>query len=221
MKISVKIIHPVDPSTDFLLSISRSLEIIKSIDLEIIRPNVGEAINDFSSLRNCDTILFLGHGYSRYLYGGVSESGKAKLINIEQAAALFSQKQAVLFACDSNEFLKEVNRTNIVTSNYMGFGNMPTDWSDIIGIRESDPFFKIDLEEQTLEKYKELIVTSLSESLQLFFARSLSFRDLYLELRLRINKQINATVYSSELDKAQKRELIKMLVEHRDEISWN
>ncbi len=220
MKISVKIIHPVDPSTDFLLSISKGLGTVEDIDLEVVRPNAGEAIDQIRGLEQCDTIVFLGHGHSRRLYGGVNDSEKSELINVKQAAALFYQKQTVLFACDSNEFLKEVNRTNIFTKNHMGFGNMPTDWNDITGMRDSDPYFKKDLEERTLENYKELIVGSLSESLHLFFTRNLSFRDLYLELRLRINKQINATVYNSELDKAQKRILIKMLVEHRDEITW-
>lgn len=220
MKISVKIIHPVDQSTDFLLSISKSLRTVEGIDLEVVRPNVGEAIDELVDLQQCDAIVFLGHGHSRRLYGGVNDSEKPELINVKQATTLFYQKQTVLFACDSNEFLKEVNRANAVTKNYMGFGNMPTDWNDITGAREFNPFFKQELEEQTLERYKALIVASLSESLQLFFIRNLSFRDLYLELRLRINKQINSTVYSKELNKVQKRALIKMLVEHRDEITW-
>ncbi len=198
------ILYPKDETTDFLIPIIDSIQSVVDLKVEIIRTAPTELAyqETIQQIKNTSLdipILFLGHGHSRMLYGGLMKNySKEPLITISKNTDLLTGRSMILLACRSADFIREIEQELICG---IGFGDMPTDMDDIIGIREFEPDAYKGVAAETIMKYREILVNSFVNSMNFALKTKKPIRSLQLGLRLRINKAISNTLISNRTDK--------------------
>lgn len=179
------IIYPTDPSTKFLKEIVLRITELIGSDINNAMPDeYSETLNFLESKEDSETILFLGHGYSKGLYGGcyVTE-GRQVLINQEVANVIFKNKKVILFACRSSELIANMNETFNVA---IGFGNIKTEKEDLLNQKEKKKY----RDHNCLRIFRESLVRMFSNSITESIINEHNFKQFHNALKLRINKSI-------------------------------
>ncbi|MFI3297764.1 MAG: hypothetical protein R3Y59_09105 [bacterium] len=151
-------IFPKDTTTDFLEPIFNAAKNMSEdfAGYRIDTTNEGDVTRlktRIEALDNNCTIVFLGHGASNCLYGTPTK-GKNEVLFTQKQLSVIKNKTNFIFACNSNELLNSLK-----SDHYIGFGDMPTDYSEVISEREfSDPTYLSSITEQDLAEYRRLIV---------------------------------------------------------------
>ncbi|MBN9483398.1 MAG: hypothetical protein BGO70_13025 [Bacteroidetes bacterium 43-93] len=197
----VLIILPFDNSTVFLREITSYIK--NKIDkakfsIFYVDPTHESHLkckNEIAELPKNSTIIFLGHGSSYSLHGAKDEKFELKnFISSREDQVLFQSQKLFLLSCYSIEFLKRLDKRYLVAG--IGFGNLPTEWDEILAERELDASAYADITENILKEFKKLLINIIKFSLVEAFSEDHSFGDLYLRIRLRLNKNITSLLLS-------------------------
>ena len=122
---NVLCIFPKDCTTEFLSPVYKSIVSAYSATGLLGDPTVDDDYLEKldSEASQADSIIFIGHGSSRALYGiNFNEIICEENENIE----IFRGKRIILFACKSIDFIRHFKFNNAI-----GFGLMPTSTFDI------------------------------------------------------------------------------------------
>ncbi len=178
-------VFPEDETLSFLEPIVNDLS--KFIDVfKLTTNNKDEIISKIESLAKDSIIIFIGHGASRCLYGAVEKGDKQIFINSSNIGIL-RDKNICAISCRSSEFL-DANKS--IVNNYLGFGNIPTEWDEIAAGRDvGDPFYLEGINERELRYYVSCFKKSTHYCLGAFVKHK-SIKQLYFDYRLCFNKSI-------------------------------
>lgn len=191
IKTKIILIHPPDPSTEFLDKIVSNLQkklsnhtyflnLESEKHFEFIQKALGSIYNEG------DIILFLGHGRSNALYGfSADKKEKIILLKLEEVQEIIAKRKVVLFSCNSNQLLQKIGEDAIA---YVGFGEMPTDWYEIMGERDiGDHRYLSKLTNTSLQKFREILVEMMIGAITFAVYNNNFARDIYLRLRMHLN----------------------------------
>lgn len=201
-------IYPVDETTEFLKSIYEMLTGSEAFSCVSVENNVVQAI------RGCDddtTIIFLGHGASHCLYG----RNRVPLIR-NSDFEIFESKRIFLLACRSEEFITNNKATS--PKEYIGFGNMPTEWEEIVAERDNDAFAYPNVDETIIQLYRGILADVISFTLSKTINLGKDFRYLYFLIKLLLNKHIVRLVKEEHTPQA--RALSKLLYDTKKDIIY-
>lgn len=146
-----------------------------------------KAIETIKTLPDDSTVIFIGHGASHCFYGACNDKYKRNLFINKSNFEVFRNKNLFAFSCRSSEFL-DANKS--ILNNYLSFGNLPTDWNEILAERNyGDPYYLRNINEKEIIIFKEQLTTII---LSCFFSPEIiyDFNTLYFNLRLYLNKEI-------------------------------
>lgn len=226
MKVSrVFVIHPEDPTTGFLNEIIIFLQNEFIEKVVIISPPI-EAGAEYieytlqeASISENDFILFLGHGRSDALYGVPNtDSTKTVVISLEDAERIFSGKNVVLFSCNSNQLCTRIGSD---MKSYVGFGNMPTDWNEIMAERDIGEYnYLSGLTEASLDKFKSILINMMIKISAKFLSTSNFSREAYLTLRMELNKALIEITSDKTIPLEERIELFKIVQRTKNEIAY-
>lgn len=192
------VIFPNDPSTEFLHPVLDVVNQVSGVDYELIRTAPTESGYQYTrkfiaELDNRIPIVFMGHGHSRHLYGGVSDSFERKNLLGVSDTELLEGRTLILLACRSSEFVWSA-RDSIKFG--LGFGDLPTDWDDITAEREFYGNVYDGIDEQIICDYRNGLVQVFAHSIKDCLESEGSLQRFALALKLRINKKICDSVLS-------------------------
>jgi hypothetical protein len=181
------IIYPRDPTTTFLLDPFNFLQKkLNQATFYIIEPNDDSHNECLQLIDNFETIIFMGHGSSHNLSGAKGENyDKGALISNQQIRA-GNLKNWILFSCNSNDLLSSCS-TNV---NGIGFGDLPTDFNDIWGIREFDWSAYPKITSEIIEAFKDSINWIISKSVVESVENKMSIQELFNFIRILITKRM-------------------------------
>ncbi|WP_157816229.1 hypothetical protein [Spirosoma pollinicola] len=89
------------------------------------------------NINDGEVILFLGHGSSNCLYGSPHPSNEKSEFLSKDKLSILNNKNFFCLSCNSYEFIKR-NKKFTTIINAVGFGDLPTDWVEIVNAREFD-----------------------------------------------------------------------------------
>lgn len=184
--INILCLYPVDETTNFLQPIFDYLLTQESaicLRFSSKEEDVKAAIEAISSSEKNTVVIFLGHGSSNCLY----INDEIPFVN-ETKFSLFVDKSIFLLACRSAEFIKKNQAVELRDS--IGFGNMITDWSEIMAERNFDANAYPDIDEEVVSLYKYNLVNSILSGIRNTLICQQNFYYLFLQIRLYLNKQI-------------------------------
>lgn len=192
----INIIISVDPSTDFLYAIIKTLE-LNSVNfiLSEIYPDensYNEVYHKISKLERSSTIIFLGHGQDNQLYGGESPDffPKKPFVKLNEMN-IFKDQHLFLLACNSSSLIKSSFRIASIKKS-IGFGGLPTSKEEVDNNKKLS---ELGISIQTIDKFKDAIVNIVSTALLLFFQKGNNdFIFLTDYLTLLIDKRINKAI---------------------------
>ncbi len=99
--------------------------------------------------------------------------------------ASIPDKSWILFSCNSNDLLKKCEST---IRSGIGFGNLPTDISDVIGIREFDSSYNPDISEPDILAFRESINYIIVQTVSYFVDHNGDSSNTYVFIKLLITK---------------------------------
>ena len=158
-------IYPIDKTTEFLLPIFERLQKESNFIDYRFDTNDTNSVNkmkdDLSNLEQPSFIVFLGHGASYCLYGTPEENKKKVLFSADDLS-LFQNHNCFFLSCRSSEYLSGKAQS------YIGFGDIPTDYLEIISERDlGDIHYMCGIDETDIELYKKYIVDIILHSKRL------------------------------------------------------
>lgn len=216
---SLLIIYPKDETTSFLKPIIQTCS--KTLDGHFTFFDIGfndeehEITED--EIRNgaYTKVLFLGHGSSRWLQGSKNqEYEKERFINSKNIQ-LFKGKDFLCLSCKSIEFLEHEKRA----FNYIGFGDLPTQMNEIVGIREQNANIYQNVDEGVLIRFRNMLNKVISNSIVEWIQNDFSITQLYHRIRIRVNKEISAIVKSKPIS-IQDKALLELVNDMKDEMGY-
>lgn len=218
----VIVIHPPDRTTEFLGGITKAFGQVEEIVL--LEPGANyEALTldkELSEIyQDGDIIFFLGHGRSDALYGALDDKGQRTiLLTRDQVRGILANRNGVLFSCHSASLLKKIGSD---VNKYVGFGNMPTDWDEIMAHRDIADFqYLSNLTDNSLGKFRSILV-AIVVATRFSLTKSSNFsREVYLTLRLELNMAMLKMATDTELEFKERVELFKILQETKQEITY-
>ncbi len=180
------IIYPNDPSTHFLLdSFCLLQKDVTNLSFYEILPSDESHRKCLNLIEKHHSIIFMGHGSHSKISGAKDENyTKDIFLSIADIKDL-GKKNWLLFSCNSNDLLKKCS-PEIISG--IGFGDLPTDFNDIQGIREFEQTLYKNISIETIECFKKSINWIITESIYSYSSDKLSFRELYNRINLLINK---------------------------------
>jgi len=226
MQKSLLIVHPEDPTTNFLDKIKNHLnDNLTGLTHHFnVKENVEsheQCINNILHHSESGLILFMGHGRSNYLYGAkgkyfgndfVSEEAKKEhpedyfhkeeFINFENIV-MFKNKKVFCLTCNSNgkigaEAIKKGAKV------FFGFGNLPTSIEELIEQGEkNEPGTSLASVEKVLKTEINYIV---KQSITIGIKKEYTFKQLFDLIRFMTNQKI--TYYLIEQKKISERKII-------------
>ena len=214
------LIYPEDPTIDFLQPIFEKIKILFP-EIIIHRPKYRASLDTMID-DNTQLVLFLGHGTPSGLYGGANENGdKQKLCDdILRSSFLLQGCSAVLFSCNSNDYMRKLLRNNGQINNYIVFGDMPTDWEHIRHNQDNDSRYWSECSNEQLSYYKNSLVESVIFSSEKA-CKMHSFYGFSIGIDHMLNVKINDIIGHIIWTKEQKLQLIERLIEFKKEMRCN
>jgi len=185
MSKKICIIHPVDPTTDFLDQIYMGLD---DSQINLLRlKNKSDHDSFYESPPEEKRVLFLGHGTTDSLNGAMNDNYEQKHFISEKQLTVLSKKDVILFSCRSNQYIKKfLKECNL--NNGIGFPNMITDIEEIPYY--DDPERAEELTQEDINIFKQMLVRIMKNSLSDFILLDLSLDEYYNRIKLRINVEI-------------------------------
>ena len=180
-------IFPEDKSTDFLLPIYKQLDYLSgfigyrfnTLDSQK-RNNLYETLNQ---LEHNSLLVFLGHGASNRLYGSVDDNGNKQVLFDKDNIDHIRNLDFFCIACRSNEFAQNHFK------NYIGFGDITSDFSEIEAERNLGDFHYMDwATEEDLVVFRQEFSGAIVDAIRLTNCGDLS--SMYKMLKLSFNKRI-------------------------------
>lgn len=212
------IIYPEDPTIGFLNPLFEGItELLPNIAIH--RPKHGDSLH---TMVDDDTqlVIFIGHGTPSGLYGGVNGLGKKQLLcDISSGALLLQDCSIVLFSCNSDDYLKKLQKNAVEINNYIVFGDMPTDWEHIRHNRDNISDYWSNCDDDQLEYYKTAIVDAVLVGFRQAYKTS-SFHGLYKGIEYVVNVRINDIIIHENWTKDVKIQLIERLTEFKKDIKY-
>ncbi|MBN8695868.1 MAG: hypothetical protein J0L87_05020 [Bacteroidetes bacterium] len=184
----ILVIYPHDPTTSFLIEPFQYLQRkLKSVTFYEIQPNDDSNNECIELIKKFETIIFMGHGSFQKLSGSKNESyNRDCLISYNEIQKLDS-KNWILFSCNSTDLLKKCSNT---IQYGIGFGDLPTDFNDIQGIREFDANAYKNINDEIIERFKESINWIISNTISELLEKNLNGLDLYHYMRILISRRM-------------------------------
>lgn len=179
-------IYPVDETTEFLRPIYDALSEFPSFtgfDFINDEKDVEAVLHTINACDTYDYIIFLGHGSSNCLYN----VNKTHLIGNNEFS-IFQNKRMFLLACRSSEFISK--NDNITPKEYIGFGDMLTDWSEVVTERDAENNAYPGIDEDIILEYRKILTEIISDSLVKAIKMLENNNSLYLRIKLYFNKKI-------------------------------
>lgn len=191
------IIHSVDHTTEFLTRIVQYLSQkwsnpFRYVEITLPGQNSSLAIESITTATPGSTIVFLGHGASHCVYLPFSEPGRPSPFLNQENFGILEGKNFISLSCRSSEFIGTHN-TNDQRA-MLGFDDLPTHWSDVHIEREINPRAYLGMQDDILEKFREILVNVFSWALHDALVNHLNFEQFRLRLKLYINKQMYEVV---------------------------
>lgn len=197
-------------STDFLMPVYEQLKQLPSFTGYRFNTTEVTAVeklhNDLKQINNDSLLFFLGHGASNKLYGSVIDDNSF-LFNHQNTKHL-KDVDIICVACRSKEFAH--NHFN----NYIGFGNITSDYQEILDERDSDYNYMSWADKEDIENFRTLFVNILVNAIKM--SKCSELRNLFRILKLCFNKEIANILKSKELNHF--RELADMLYNILDDM---
>ncbi|HMV89141.1 MAG TPA: hypothetical protein PKI42_20755 [Cyclobacteriaceae bacterium] len=150
-----------------------------------IQPNEKSHQECVSLIKNASTIIFMGHGSHQKLSGARNEHFSCESLLSASEMASIPDKSWILFSCNSNDLLKKCEST---IRSGIGFGNLPTDISDVIGIREFDSSYNPDISEPDILAFRESINYIIVQTVSYFVDHNGDSSNTYVFIKLLITK---------------------------------
>lgn len=188
MKNKVICIYPKDESTNFLMPIFESLQILpnfigyrcdttsnnnKAMIIEAL-----EAHDDDASI-----LFFLGHGASNKLYGSIDTNGERQTLFDNTNLELLNKFNLVGVSCKSADFF------NYGIDNYIGFGDITSDFLEVMITRElEEPNYLSWATQEDIENFKHIFVQIIVNTIE--YTKCMNLCSIYRILELNINKMI-------------------------------
>ncbi len=219
----VILIFPQDTTIEFLREFISILQNKYPESISLIEPDLNcsfEALfKQINSLyKENDIIFFLGHGKSNALYGATNSKEKNILISINQISEVFNGKNVILFSCNSRDIFR---KTGVGIKKYLGFGSMPTDWDEIQSERNiGDANYLFNLTSDSLEKFKKILVAGLVSASEKLINEPNFSREMYLVLRMELNKAMLKIPQDTSLPLNERIELFKIIQMTKDDILY-
>lgn len=213
------VIHSLESTTNFLVPITKALDIKHGIDLHTIDNGVKapEILDLIKQKKNQTTVIFMGHGASHCVYRPSDERGYASpLINSSNIEVL-KGKNFISLSCRSAEFVQSM-QVHLEESTLIGFGDLPTYWSDIAAVREFDANAYNGVNDVVLEEFREIIVDSFSKSLNDTIAIGHTFQYLYYRFKLYVNKFLSSVVSDINISPVDRSILGNLLYDLKDQV---
>lgn len=206
-------IFPNDPSLE---SLSPLIDMLKQ-NIEVIQLDIANSIDVINIIKNLpdySDIIFIGHGATHCIYGGIVDDQKQTFINSDNIEIL-KNKNIVALACRSSEFLSSQHK---VLNNYLGFGNIPSAWNEVMAERDiGDIDYLNSIDEDDLEFYfnefTQISIICLQNYLTHF-----SLNKLYLDYLLHINKNIYKLLLNK--DRVNYKGLVELFIDTKNEIEY-
>ncbi|NVO09135.1 MAG: hypothetical protein HXX16_04150 [Bacteroidales bacterium] len=146
-----------------------------------------KAIETIKTLPDGSTVIFIGHGASHCFYGACNDNYKRNSFINSSNFEVFRNKNLFALSCRSSEFL-EANKS--ILNNYLSFGNLPTDWDEIVAERDNgDPNYLRNINENEISIFKKKL-SSIVLSCLLNPENIYDLITLYLNLKFHFNKEI-------------------------------
>jgi len=189
------VVHPQDPTTAFLNKIVTYFEKAlppEQLTIKIIEPNKKSHDDCIELLKegDFDNMLFMGHGSSTSIQGASNDSYKHAQLLSANDLHILGGKNLIFLSCNSNDLFRKAK-----SKSYIGFGDMPTDWNEILAAREYEKDIYKGFTEETLEIYRSYLTKIIAKPLyDLTYSENYGLKACYLDIRLRIN-QLIATSY--------------------------
>jgi hypothetical protein len=178
------IIYPFDPTTSFLLESFKYLEQnFSAVTYYQVLPNEESHNKCILLIPNYTRIIFMGHGSHQKLSGSRNENyNRDYLISFREICDL-TGKNWILFSCNSNELIKKCSSS---IGSGIGFGDLPTDFNDIRGIREYDSNAYKNINEDIINEFKQSINWIISKSISQLFEKNLTTVELFYYIKILI-----------------------------------
>ena len=206
------IIYSLDDSTQFLSKIPENLSKHPISSFPILPETNDEEIYLFiENIKEKQIILFLGHGGSSYL----CRENRKQFITKDHLK-YFDNKFFFCLSCDSQEFLGKNFKQNSIL-NAIGFGDLPTDWNDILGKREYESEAYKGINETIISSYREILVELIINSFTDMFRRELDFKGLGNFFLIRLNKKISEVILKDKSNE-ENRILANLLFETKSQM---
>ena len=189
-------IFPEDESTDFLLPIYGQLESISGFvgyrfnTLDSQKRN--SLYEELNQLEGNALMVFLGHGASNKLYGSVEGNGDKQVLFDKENTRHLKNLDFLCIACRSSEFAHDHFQ------NYIGFGDITSDFSEVIAERIISANFIDWASENDIINFRNVFVQTIKHAILLSSCTDLY--SLYKMIRLCFNKQIAELLKNKSLD---------------------
>lgn len=186
-------IYPNDPTTLFLEPICKALEVTGQCT--ILRPEIQANYNDIIQIikdsEDGTLIIFLGHGTTFSL----NDSNQNPIICNEDFY-IFKHKRLFFLSCRSREFISANETTPI--QEYIGFGNMLTDWDEIFQERNNDANAYPNITKEIILQYRELLTKAICADIKDLIISGKDMKYFYIQLRMRLNRSISELLLNKE-----------------------
>lgn len=205
-------IYPKVESTDFLMPVYEQLK--QFANFSDYRFNTTEMTsteklyNELKQINNDSLLFFLGHGASNKLYGSIIDDNSF-LFNHQNTKHL-KEFDIVCVACRSKEFAHNHFK------NYIGFGNITSDYQEILDERDSDYNYMSWADEEDIANFRTSFVNILVEAIKL--SKCSDLNNLYRMLKLCFNKEIANLLMDKKINHY--RELSDMLFDIENEMEY-
>jgi hypothetical protein len=190
------IIYPNDPTTDFLKNIPDKLsqefgERVCILKLTSDKEDLVKAKQYIEDSSPNTFFIFLGHGTHLSL-AGANTIGTGSYFVLNDNLRIFCEKRLFSLSCKSSEYFREFSTScNLLAS--LGFGFIPSDIIEIEELKKQYPFYE-SVTEYELNKFKDILVGIIAESLIFSIRNDYSFYQIMTDLKLRINKSMTSNL---------------------------
>jgi hypothetical protein len=156
-------------------------------------------------------VFYLGHGAS-YEFQGPDESTFMNIGDLQ----LLKGKSVFALACRSEEYLGNCSED----ISYIGFGNLPTEWSYVQALRDyEDPYAYETLTEELVNLFSKELCNVVKSAIKDASENNFDLKLVYNKLILHFNKIITETLVKRNIEGY--REFVDFLYEVKREMKIN
>lgn len=207
-------IYPIDPTTDFLISIPYQLQIVYKNQFELLRIDSSEesylkAIYRMETCSNNTLILFIGHGSTAGFHCYTEMENDSVIFLNAHNIKRITKKNIYAFSCNSSIFLRKFSCN---TNSWLGFDDLPT---------EIETFPIAFLQDEDKMKFLDFYKKVLTEAILFSIIQLVdfgSFSKSSSSLKLFLNKEMINLASSNSTEK--NRELAELIFKTKKGIDY-